>query len=195
MAWAAKGVRLYGRDFVESFSCLFAEFSRLAVYDVGFALPDGGFTPEETPTPEYEALRSLSYDGAVDADSGLFKPGFFPTYAENVSNDWNRLILLKPRNWTRGELARALEEPTAGTSTYLKHHRLARAHVEALGPVALLQNWDGGYWQLFTPRKDWINRVVRQARAGNARWLMVDFETEYPDPSDVALKRVLAEEP
>jgi hypothetical protein len=50
---------------------------------------------------------------------------------------------------------------------------------------ALLQMWDGAYWQIFTTERSDIDALIR-AHAGDQKFMMyfVDLDREYPDPSN-----------
>ncbi|MDX2111706.1 MAG: hypothetical protein SFY80_15850 [Verrucomicrobiota bacterium] len=56
-----------------------------------------------------------------------------------------------------------------------------------------MNNWDGSYWQLFTREKKILNMVVSNAEENDWNWRLVDFEREYPDPSDVAILEAVAD--
>jgi len=54
---------------------------------------------------------------------------------------------------------------------------------------ALLHMWDDIYWQLFTTERSDLDFLIR-AHAGDTRLKMyyVDFDREFPDPSNLELK-------
>jgi hypothetical protein len=54
---------------------------------------------------------------------------------------------------------------------------------------ALLQMWDGAYWQVFTTERSDIDTLIR-AHAGDQKFMMyfVDLDREYPDPSNQELE-------
>ena len=54
---------------------------------------------------------------------------------------------------------------------------------------ALLQMWDGAYWQIFTTERSDIDALIH-AHAGDQKFKMyfVDLEHEYPDPSNQELE-------
>jgi hypothetical protein len=54
---------------------------------------------------------------------------------------------------------------------------------------ALLQMWDGVYWQMFTTEQTDVDTVIR-THAGDPKFKMyvVDLEREYPDPSNQELE-------
>jgi hypothetical protein len=188
-----KGIRFYRESFTHAFGCILPDLAAYSVYGVDFRVPSVLAPTEEDADRCVAELKGLCYEDDVEFESGLFRPGFFPKYADGISNDWNKVFVLRPKEWTREELEEALEVADVQSLSYLEYHRRARLLVEKIGPIALFQNWDAGYWQLFTPRKDFINRVISDAEKRGLRWTMVEFETNYPDPSDVALKMALAD--
>ena len=54
---------------------------------------------------------------------------------------------------------------------------------------ALLQMWDGVYWQMFTTERSDVDAVIRaHARDPKVKMYVVDLEREYPDPSNQELE-------
>ena len=53
---------------------------------------------------------------------------------------------------------------------------------------ALLHNWDGVYWQIFTRNETYLNKLVTtHARCSGLRGYSVRFEEEFPMPSEKEL--------
>jgi hypothetical protein len=186
-----KGVRLYRQRFVDAFGCLLPELDALTVYGVSFRIPDALSSDDAQDDECCVELRALSLDGVLDFDEGFFSPGFFRKYAAGILNDWNEIYLFDHVDLNRDELRRKLERQ--GSAAYLERHRLARAAVAAVDPIAMFQNWDGAYWQMFSTREDWGNRVIAVAKDRGADWQLVDFSIEFPDPSEIAIRHALAD--
>ncbi len=184
-----KGVRLYRQSFMEAFGCILPELDQLTIYGASFRIPDALSSDDAMVDQSCAELRALSPDGVLDFDEGFFSPGFFGKFAAGILDDWNKLYLFDRARLSRDELRRILGRQ--GAVEYLENHRLAREAVAAVDPIALFQNWDGSYWQVFSKRDGWANRVIAAAEERRADWRLVDFSAEFPDPAEVAIRHAL----
>jgi hypothetical protein len=102
-------------------------------------------------------------------------------FGKFILDDWNTLVFFEPdTNYesivdiTSCILSQQSEQFTLNDSTQL-----------------CIQNWDGIYWQIFDKNPTTIN-ILRDYHSSDSQLelYLVNYEQEFPDPSDLPLERV-----
>ena len=190
-----KGVRIYGLPFAESFEPILEILDTYHVYAGTFSIPEsgapeGGEEYERWYGDKTEELRKFVINGEVKfEEGGYFRPGFLKFIECNVLEDWNRFWFFSDPLPSREKIEKLLFHYRGGS--YLEYHYEQREAYRKLAPSVMIHNWDGCFWQMFSKDKKLVNTVVCNAKTRNCGYRVVDFRLEYPDPSDVALNRLL----
>jgi hypothetical protein len=102
-------------------------------------------------------------------------------FGKFILDDWNTLVFFEPDtnhesivDITSCILSQQPEQFTLNDSTQL-----------------CIQNWDGIYWQIFDKNPKTID-ILRDHHSSNSQieLYLVNYEQEFPDPSDLPLERV-----
>jgi hypothetical protein len=102
-------------------------------------------------------------------------------FGKFILDDWNTLVFFEPDtnyesigNITSCILSQQPDQFTLNDSTQL-----------------CIQNWDGIYWQIFDKNPTTID-ILRDHHSSNSQLelYLVNYEQEFPDPSDLPLERV-----
>ena len=178
MSVTVHGLRIYRNDLLGVFGPLApAWHGHIFANDFGVIINAKGEV--EDPLPQLRAQYGSALLAAdVKSQFALLRGDDFGRWGKGVS-------------FCEGALMPIFREaPSFGLLTKLYYDRGFRLTPETWPATmrALLQMWDGIYWQIFTTEKSDVDAVIR-AHEGNPKFkiYVVDIEREYPDPSNQEL--------